>query len=64
MTEEEHNRFIGKVIEYLADYKKKLYEQMEEEIELCQKILPMFHILKYAFSHLQFTDKDKMRALA
>ena len=26
MSEEENNRFIGKVIEYLADYKKKLYE--------------------------------------
>ncbi|CDW82225.1 UNKNOWN [Stylonychia lemnae] len=64
MTEEENNRFISKVIEYLAEYKIKLFEQMEDEIELCQKILPMFHILKYAFSHLQFTDKDKMKALA
>ena len=63
-SEEDNNRFISKVIELLAEFKKKLFEQMEDEIENIEKILPTFHVLIYAFTYLQFSDKEKMKALA
>jgi hypothetical protein len=48
----------------LSEFKKKLFEQMEDEIEAIEKVLPIFHILIYAFTHLSFSDREKMRALA
>eukprot|EP00347_Sterkiella_histriomuscorum_P023566 403334151 len=63
-TEEDNNRFIGKVIEYLQEYKKKLYESMEDDIETIHKVLPMFLIIKYAVSYLPFSDKDRLKQLA
>lgn len=64
MSEDDNNRFLTKVIDYLSEYKKKLFESMEDDIESIQKILPMFHILKYALSYIPFSDKERMRALA
>ena len=63
-TEEENNRFLASVINYIKTYKKNLYEKMEEGIESEVKLLPMFHILIYLFTYFNFSDKDLMRTLA
>lgn len=58
---EENNRFLSKIIDLIVDFKKKLFEQMEDEVESIEKILPLFHLLIYVFTYYKFSDKDKMR---
>jgi hypothetical protein len=63
-SEEDNNRFISKVIDFLAEFKRNLYEHMEEGVEQIEKILPLFHVLIYLFTYYKFTDKEKMKNLA
>lgn len=63
-SEEDNNRFIHRVIDYLADYKKKLYEHLEINGEQIEKVLPCFTILTQLFTYCKFSDKDRMKSLA
>jgi hypothetical protein len=63
-SDEDNNRFIIEVAKDLVEYKEKLYEQLEQNGESIEKVLPMYHVLLHLFTYFKFTDKNAMKALA
>lgn len=63
-SEDENNRLIIEVKEYLVGYKKKLYEELEQNGERIEKVLPLFHMLIHLFTYNKCSDKEKMKELA
>ena len=63
-SDEDNTRFIVEVTKYLVDFKRKLYEQLEQNIENIEKVLPLLHVLINLFTYHKFNDKERMKALA
>lgn len=64
-TDEDNTRFISEVTKILVEFKKKLYEWLELNIEHVEKVLPLFHVLLTILAtHAKFSDRDKLRVLA
>lgn len=64
-TDDDNTRFIGEVTKILIEFKKKLYEWLELNLEHVEKVLPLFHVLLTILAtHAKFSDRDKLRVLA
>jgi hypothetical protein len=64
-SDEDNTRFIIEVTKILIEFKKKLYEWLELNIEQIEKVLPLFHVLLTIMAtHAKFSDRDKLRILA
>jgi hypothetical protein len=63
-NEEVNNSLLKKLTIYLTEFKKKLFENMEDDGEKIEKILPLFHIILNAFTCFKFTNREYMEKLA
>ena len=54
---------MHEVAKELVEYKKRLYEQLELNVEKIDKVLPMFHVLIHLFTFFKFTDREVLKTL-
>ena len=59
-TEEENNFFVKKIIDYLKDFKDKLFKQEERK----DKVLVLFHVLIFFFTYFKVNDSNLLNELA
>ena len=63
-SDDENNKFIHEIIKDLENFKHGLFVDMELNVEMIEKVLPMYHILIHIFTYIKFTDKEALKKLA